>query len=126
MFNTAFTKKDKNFDFCIDCSGVTKMIEFGLKQIKKNGMVLFASHPPSGEKIKVDPHELISGKSISGSWGGGTQPDKDFPVLSKMLMSRKDLLNSLITKRYSLDQINLAIEDLSHGRVFRPLIEMEH
>ena len=63
---------------------------------------------------------------ISGSWGGGTNPDKDFPVMSKILMSDSNLLNSLITKRYSLDEINLAIEDLSLGRVFRPLIEMEH
>ena len=114
-------------DFCIESAGQINTIELGFALLKKSGgELLFASHPPQNEKISLSPHELISGKRISGSWGGGTQPDKDFPALSKMLMPNRGLLNSLITQRYSLDQINLAIEDLSLGRVFRPLIEMEH
>jgi S-(hydroxymethyl)glutathione dehydrogenase / alcohol dehydrogenase len=118
---------NKGLDFCIESAGQVSTIELGFSLLKnEGGHLLFASHPPNNEKISLSPHELISGKKISGSWGGGTNPDKDFPVMSKILMSDSNLLNSLITKRYSLDEINLAIEDLSLGRVFRPLIEMEH
>ena len=39
-----------------------EMIEYGIKKIKKNGKIIFASHPPSKKKIEIDPHELISGK----------------------------------------------------------------
>lgn len=114
-------------DFCIESAGKTSTIELGFSLIKKGGgSLLFASHPPENEKISLSPHDLISGKKISGSWGGGTNPDKDFPVFSRILMSNKDLFSSLIAKRYALDEINIALDDLSNGHVFRPLIQMEH
>ena len=114
-------------DFCIESAGKISTIELGFALLKSDGgHLLFASHPPEDEKISLSPHELISGKKISGSWGGGTKPDQDFPIFSKILMSNERLLNSLITKRYTLDEINQAIDDLSNGLVFRPLIEMSH
>jgi S-(hydroxymethyl)glutathione dehydrogenase/alcohol dehydrogenase len=120
------TKKDKDFDFCIDCSGVTKMIEFGLKKIKKNGMVLFASHPPSGEKIKVDPHELISGKKLQGTWGGLSDPDRDIFRFTKYFKKNKISLSPFFSKIYKLNEINKAFKDLSKGSITRAIISMEH
>mgnify|MGYP003682441213 FL=1 len=86
----------------------------------------FASHPPDGQHIKIKPHELISGKKIFGSWGGACYPDKDIPHLAESFFSGDMALEGLITKRYSLNQINEALDDLQDGKVFRPLIFMEH
>ena len=44
----------------------------------------------------------------------------------KLLKSSKIPLGVLLTKRYRLDQINEAIDDLESGSVFRPLIVMDH
>ena len=53
--------------------------------INKNyGVCTFCSHPHYGEKISLDPFELISGKKIQGSWGGGIQPDIDLPKFAKI------------------------------------------
>jgi S-(hydroxymethyl)glutathione dehydrogenase/alcohol dehydrogenase len=35
-------------------------------------------------------------------------------------------LGALLTKRYRLEQVNDALDDLEAGRVFRPLIVMDH
>ena len=35
-------------------------------------------------------------------------------------------LSELLTKRYPLEQINEALNDLATGKVFRPLIAMQH
>ena len=35
-------------------------------------------------------------------------------------------MESLLTKRYMLEEINDALEDLRMGKVFRPLIVMDH
>ena len=114
-------------DICIESAGTVATIELGFRLIRKNGgQLLFASHPPEGEKISLAPHELISGKKIAGSWGGATKPDVDIPKMHKLFSDAKIPLEALITKRYSLDQINLALNDLEMGRVFRPLIIMEH
>jgi S-(hydroxymethyl)glutathione dehydrogenase/alcohol dehydrogenase len=115
------------FDFCIESAGKVETIEMGFSFIKKGGgKLVFASHPPNDQKISLFPHDLISGKEIKGSWGGSTKPDTDIPIMSKILLPNISKIRDLLTKKYSLDQINVALSDLSSGRVFRPIIEMDH
>jgi S-(hydroxymethyl)glutathione dehydrogenase/alcohol dehydrogenase len=114
-------------DFCVESGGQVATIELGYSIIRKSGgRLLFASHPPEGEMIRLAPHELISGKQITGTWGGATQPDRDIPRMHMLFENASISLDTLLTKRYKLDQINDALDDLEAGRVFRPLIVMEH
>ncbi len=111
-------------DFCIESAGLVSTIELGFSLIKSGGKLLFASHPPEGEVIRLEPHELISGKKIAGSWGGASQPDRDIPRMFSLFQLAKTPLDMLLTKRYQLEQINEALDDLASGRVFRQLIVM--
>lgn len=114
-------------DYCIESGGTVKSIELAFSFIKKNGgKLLFASHPPSGEKIRIDPFDLISGKHIFGSWGGSSKPDDDVIKIHNLFEESKIEVEDLISKRYLLEDINNALYDLEMGEVFRPLIEMEH
>ena len=113
-------------DICIESGGQIKTIELGFSIIKKTGKLLFASHPPDGEVIRIAPHELISGKKIYGSWGGDTVPDTDIPAMFRLFSDKNIALKSLLTKTYPLESINCALKDLECGAVFRPLIVMSH
>lgn len=114
-------------DGCIECAGSVSTIELGFKLIRKNGgQLLFASHPPDGEMIRLAPHELISGKRISGSWGGGSLPDQDIPKMYEALSRTGNALEALLKDVYPLSHINEALDDLAEGRTFRPLIQMSH
>jgi S-(hydroxymethyl)glutathione dehydrogenase/alcohol dehydrogenase len=113
-------------DACIESGGKTETIELGFALISKKGKLIFASHPPEGEKISIAPHELIAGKQIFGSWGGGCNPDSDVLKLAEIYLKSSIPLDKLIVKRYTLNQINLALDDLDLGKVFRPLICMNH
>ena len=114
-------------DYCIESAGTVNSIELGFALIRRGGgKMLFASHPPEGEVIKLAPHELISGKQIAGSWGGNSMPDIDIPRMYQTFLNTNVSLDRLLTKRYSLEEINLALDDLDAGRVFRPLIVMDH
>lgn len=118
---------EQGVDICIESAGTIETIELGFQLIRTNGgKLLFASHPPEGKKISLSPHDLISGKKIAGSWGGASMPDIDVPKIFKLFSDAKIPMESLLTKRYSLDQINIALKDLELGRVFRPLIVMDH
>lgn len=112
-------------DGCIESGGKTETIELGFSLIKKTGKLIFASHPPEGECIHIAPHELIAGKQIFGSWGGGCKPDIDIPKLAEIYLKGKVPLEKLISRRYSLDNINEALLDLENGVVFRPIIAMQ-
>ena len=115
----------KGVDYGVDCAGKVSTIEFSFSIINKNkGKCLFCSHPTHGEKIKIDPLELISGKKIQGSWGGDVHPDKHIKIIAKKFIRYKAKLNKLIAKDYPLDSINEAINDLKNGNVLRPIISI--
>jgi len=127
LHQTAIEITKGGADICIESAGQVSTIELGFSLIRKGGgKLLFASHPPDGDKIRLTPHELISGKQIAGSWGGATAPDRDIPKMFELFQTANIPLGSLLTKRYSLEQINGALDDLEAGRVFRPLIVMRH
>jgi S-(hydroxymethyl)glutathione dehydrogenase/alcohol dehydrogenase len=127
LFDSIMSLTNGGVDSCIESGGHVNTIELGFSLIRKDsGVLIFASHPGHGEKISLDPHELISGKKIFGSWGGRSNPDKDVPSMHALFAKSNFLLSDLITKRYKLEEINLALYDLECGKVFRPLIVMDH
>ena len=113
-------------DYAVEASGIASVIEQAFESVRRGGGVcVFASHPESGKRISIDPYELICGKQLRGSWGGSSNPDRDIPMFAKLYREGKLPLDKLITKRYSLDAINDALNDLEHHRVGRPLIEID-
>jgi len=112
-------------DIAFDASGTVSAMEFAFRSIKYDGgLLLFASHPPVGNFMKLDPHELIRGKQIRGSWGGASQPDRDIAVIADLLVSRNLDLEFMTPCSYTLDEINTALKDLELGKGIRPLIWM--
>ena len=117
---------DGGVDYCVESAGLTDTIELGFELLRDGGTLVFASHPPDGELIELPPHSLIRGKRIIGSWGGACQPDRDLPRIYELIKDRFEFLQPLLTHRYPLEDINLALADLAAGRVFRPLVVMDH
>jgi S-(hydroxymethyl)glutathione dehydrogenase / alcohol dehydrogenase len=113
-------------DYAVEASGQVKVIEQAFNSISRGGgECVFATHPEEGKTISIDPYELICGKQIRGSWGGSSNPDRDIPEFAKLYLQGKLPLEKLITKRYHLNDINQALDDLEQGRVGRPLIEID-
>jgi S-(hydroxymethyl)glutathione dehydrogenase / alcohol dehydrogenase len=113
-------------DYAVEASGEVKVIEQAFASIRRGGgACVFATHPKQGNNISIDPYELICGKQIRGSWGGSSNPDRDIPMFAKLYLEGKLPLEKLITKRYRLEDINEALDDLEHRRVGRPLIEID-
>ncbi len=111
-------------DCAVDAAGRSRTIEQAFESVRKfGGQCVFASHPASGERISLDPHDLISGRRIQGSWGGSSQPDRDVPRFAKLYREGRLPLDRMIGRRYALDEINTALDDLASGRAMRPLID---
>ena len=116
----------RGVDYAVEASGICAVIEAAFEVTRSGGgLCVFASHPAHGEKIRLDPHALISGKEIRGSWGGASRPDRDVPKLAALYREGRLPLEKLITRRYSLDQVDQAIDDLEQGQVGRPIIEID-
>jgi S-(hydroxymethyl)glutathione dehydrogenase/alcohol dehydrogenase len=110
----------------VEASGRSRVIEQAFESVRRGGgTCVFASHPEHGSRISIDPYELICGKQIRGSWGGNSDPDRDIPRFADLYAQGKLPLEKLLSKRYRLDDINAALDDLEQGRVARPLIEID-
>lgn len=111
-------------DYAVEACGTTRTIEQAFQAVKNNGgLCVFASHPPAGQKISIDPFDLICGKQLRGSWGGESAPDRDIPIWADLYLQGKIPLRELITHRFPLSDINTAIALLRSGAAGRILVE---
>lgn len=112
-------------DYAVEASGLARVIEAAFASVKlKGGKTVFASHPKHGDKISLDPFELICGKTIQGSWGGGCDPDRDLPQFYDMYLNGRLPLNELLSKPYALEQINEALDALENRKVARATLKI--
>ena len=115
----------KMLDMLIECSGSIVGLNSSLKLINNNGLVKFATHPKHGDLLSIDPFELIKGKKIEGSWGGGVNPDKDLKRIVSDIQENDIFIQMMNQDEYNLEEINVALFDMSKGKVLRPIIKMD-
>ena len=112
-------------DYIVEAAGQCQTIEQAFSLINKTkGKCVFASHPPLGKKIRLDPFELICGKKIEGSWGGASNPDQ--LVKEVAYLPNTQILTTLTSNNYQLSDINKAMDDLQGQRVVRAIIDMDN
>ena len=115
----------KGADFSIEAAGRAQVIESAFMSIKnKGGRCVIAGHPACDERIRLDPFELIKGKQIQGSWGGECRPERDIPLLVKYYLEGILPIEKLISRKYTLGEINCALDDLESRSATRLLIEL--
>jgi S-(hydroxymethyl)glutathione dehydrogenase / alcohol dehydrogenase len=110
-------------DLAIEAAGIPAVMETAFDAVKAGGLCVLAGNVSFGQKIAVDPYDLIRGKRIEGSWGGGTAPDTDIPRYVAMVRAGKLRLEELISAEYPLAAINQALDDLEAGRLARAIIK---
>ena len=107
--------KEKSLDVFIDNTGIPKIIEKGYELINNKGRVILVGVPPKDSHIKIYSLPLHFGKIILGSHGGECVPEVDIPRYLKLLANKKINFEGLITSRFSLKDINIAINTMKSG-----------
>lgn len=123
-----FLKKNNFFmkiKLSIECSGNIKLMNNAVNLISTSGICIIAGNTEKGQKINLDPYDIIFGKKIIGSIGGDINIEKNLSLFSKILKKFPLLKNFFSKKKYKLKDINLAINDFKNGKVLRPLIEVD-
>ncbi|MDA7501563.1 zinc-binding dehydrogenase [bacterium] len=109
-------------DYVFDCSGSVLALESAINLINNKGLVKFATHPKHGDLLRIDPFQLILGKRIEGSWGGGVIPELHYNYIANIAHQNSDFLAMYNSRSYSLEMINSALSDMKLGSVMRPVI----
>jgi S-(hydroxymethyl)glutathione dehydrogenase/alcohol dehydrogenase len=65
---------------------------------------------------------MYGGKHLVSSFGGSADPRRDFPRYVKMVEDGQILLDSMVSRRYRLAQVNDAFAATAAGEVLRGVL----
>jgi S-(hydroxymethyl)glutathione dehydrogenase/alcohol dehydrogenase len=115
----------KGVDLAIEATGQPGVMAMAFESVRaQGGRAVIAGNAKAGEELRISPGLLNQGKSLLGTWGGDSVPDRDFPRIAALMSAKKIDVAPLLTRRYGLADINAALGDLKDGRVGRPVIDM--
>jgi Zn-dependent alcohol dehydrogenase len=119
-------------DFVFDCIGIKKTMEqivpaarSGHFGVERGGTAVLVGVPTTS--VELNPGDiLMNEKRFIGSIGGSCSPGRDFPKYLDWYASGDLDLDSLVTERFGIDQINEATTRLEQGEIFgRAILEFE-
>lgn len=103
--------------------GSAAAVEVAVECSSIPGTVILAGVPPS-TPIRVDPFAIHCRRTLTGSYGGGTYPDRDIPAYLGLYAHGRLKLKELIFGEFSLEDVNQGIEALRSGQPGRCVIRM--
>lgn len=117
--------RGQHLDCFIDNTGLPEIIELGYGLTRAQGRVVLVGVPRKGRNITLHSLPLHFGKGLSGSHGGEAIPEVDIPRYMNLHRQGRLKLRELITDRFRLEDINVAIERMRKGLVRgRCLVDM--
>jgi S-(hydroxymethyl)glutathione dehydrogenase/alcohol dehydrogenase len=114
-------------DYAIETAGRRETMEAAHRSVRgAGGLCVIAGNLPFGEKIAIDPMDLIKGKRIVGTWGGETDLDRDIPRYAGWYAdgTLRGKLDAMVTHRFPLERVNEAFDALEAGEVGRAIIDL--
>ncbi len=112
------------FDATVDTTGNTEVRQTAYAATYDKGRTIFAGVPQIDESITIDSFPLHFGRRVTGSHGGNTEPEVDIPRYLQLYKLGKLKLKEQISHRFTLDEINQAVETTRTGQAGRCVIAM--
>lgn len=112
-------------EYAFDAIALPETTAQAYKALAKNGtLVLVGLAPATQQTLPIAPLNLVlSQKSVMGVLYGDARPRNDIPTMLHLYESGKLKLDELVTRTYTLDQINEAYADMISGKIIRGVIE---
>lgn len=110
-------------DYVFEAAGVPSIQEKCLDLARPGGTVILAGITPVGSTTNL-PGAIITRKelTIKGSYYGTADTARDFPLYAELFLQGKLPIDRLVSKEYSLEQINEAYADMLSGTVARGIV----
>ena len=109
-------------DYVFVTVGNTKASEQGFKMLRTRGTMTVVGIPEAGATIALPSMGFVQERTVTGSMMGSTRLETDIPRLFNLYANGQLLLDQLISKRWTLVQINEAISDTACGNAIRNVI----
>jgi S-(hydroxymethyl)glutathione dehydrogenase/alcohol dehydrogenase len=112
-------------DVVIDNTGNVEVIALASRLTGPRGRTVLVGVPPQGATAAISTLPLHFEKRLMGSHGGECRPEADIPRYVRLVEDGRLSLAGVVGRRYGLDEINDAIDDMTSGRIAgRAIIRM--
>ncbi|WP_029008346.1 zinc-binding dehydrogenase [Azospirillum halopraeferens] len=112
-------------DVAIEATGLPAVMVQAARCVRpQGGKAVIVGNARHGENVTFDPRLFNDGKSVLGTWGGDSVPDRDYPRFARLIAAGRINVEPLLSAPYRLEEINAVLDDLEAGRVGRPVIDM--
>ena len=109
----------------IEATGRPEVMEQALRVVQpRGGRAVVVGNAKFGTRMTLDPLQLNLGKKLLGTWGGDSDPDRDYARYCALVANDELKVGPLLEARYPLEDVNRALDDLENGCVLRPLLDM--
>ena len=113
-------------DVAVEASGIPAVMIAAIDATRRQGgRAAVIGNARHGATLSLDPAVFNQGKSLLGTWGGDSIPDRDFSRFAGLLASGRFPVQDLLSRPYRLGEATRALEDLAAGTIGRPLIAMQ-
>ncbi len=110
-------------DYVFVAVGSSRAVEQSLALLRRAGSLIVVGMPPTGDFAKIDLTDFAdNSQRILGSKMGSVHVAADVPMLAELYRSGDLALDELITRRYSFDEINEAVDSARRGEAVRNVI----
>ena len=112
-------------DIAVESSGVPAAMEMAVNATRQQGgRAVVIGNARHSATLSLNPSVFNQGKSLMGTWGGDSIPDRDYGRYARLLGAGRFPVGNLLSKPYALEQADQALQDLASGKIGRPLIDM--
>jgi S-(hydroxymethyl)glutathione dehydrogenase / alcohol dehydrogenase len=112
-------------DLAVESSGMPAVMDQAINATRQQGgRAVVIGNARQGSMLSLNPGIFNQGKSLLGTWGGDSVPDRDYDRYARLLGSGRFPVRDLLSKPYALEEADRALQDLASGKVGRPLIDM--
>jgi alcohol dehydrogenase len=113
-------------DYAFECVGSEHALQLAYSLTKRGGMTCSSglSHPKS--QFSISHLSLVAEeKTIKGSYLGSCVPKRDIPRYIELFEAGSLPIDSLMSEKLSLDQVNEGFDKLASGETVRQLITFD-
>ena len=129
---TYIGKPVSGVDYAFDCIGLPVTMKQALSSCRRavfggrgGGTAVLVGLPSSPVEFNA-MDIIVSEKKLVGSFCGSCTPDHDIPRFLKWHFDGRLDLNQLVTRRYRLEEINMAVTALDSGKISgRAILEFD-
>jgi S-(hydroxymethyl)glutathione dehydrogenase/alcohol dehydrogenase len=111
-------------DFVFEAAGHESAIGLSAELVRPGGELVFLGKVQAGRQVSFRWGSLMGEKRITRSSYGGARPRRDFPWLVNSYLAGRFNLESLITRRIDLSEVNSGFDDMRAGKGIRTVIMM--